>query len=107
MQKKSEPQSIDDLSTEGARGFRDLAWLCENVLPYGDGLRQSIMSNGCAVSSVVDFFEDNPGAIAAVYSWVIKNENLFGINTSNFSGETDDEDDEDADDDEEGECASQ
>lgn len=62
-------EELNNLSTNGTRGVSDLAKMAE-ALGYGYGVNQLLLNNGCFVSSILNFFEDNPGAIEAVYDWV-------------------------------------
>lgn len=40
-------------------------------LGYRDPFSQLIMDDGSVVGDLLDFFEDNPGACAAVIEWVL------------------------------------
>lgn len=42
-------------------------------LGYGRGIQQLQMKNGAFVSSLLDFFQDNPGAIEVVFEWTLAN----------------------------------
>ncbi len=67
--------NVDDLFNEGSRGIQDLCYLSE-AIGYKDKYPQLVLNNGSAVSSLVNFLQDNPGAIQAIYDWVEDNYNL-------------------------------
>ena len=54
------------------RNSYDLCKLAE-MLGYGDKFGQLQCNNGPFVSSLLNFFNDNPGAIAAVHEFVMEN----------------------------------
>ena len=62
----------EQLPTEGNRGFRALCGLAA-ALGAKDPCHQLINNDGSCVGDLMCFFEDNPGAIQAVYDWVEKN----------------------------------
>lgn len=49
--------------------------LCElaEMLSYRGAVDQLCCSNGAYVSSLLAFFDDNPGAMEAVVEWVLEN----------------------------------
>lgn len=51
---------------------KQLCKLCEE-LGYGRYLRQGIFDNGSAMSSLIDFLNDNPGCIEIILSWIKDN----------------------------------
>jgi predicted Zn-ribbon and HTH transcriptional regulator len=57
------------LPTEGSRGLNTLCCLAHE-LGFKDPFKQLSMSGGGCVGDLLVFFEDNPGAIAAVYEWI-------------------------------------
>lgn len=58
--------------TEGSRGIDDLCYVSE-LLGYRGSFPQLICNNGAAVSSLLNFLEDNPGCIEAMYDWMQDN----------------------------------
>lgn len=55
---------------------QDLCALVEKVGYNDQSFRQLINNNGSAVSSLTDFFDDNPGAMEAVHEWILENVEL-------------------------------
>lgn len=45
-------------------------------LGYDEWPRQLICNNGAAVSGLLNFFDDNPGAMEAIREWVLENSDL-------------------------------
>jgi hypothetical protein len=66
-----------------------LAQICES-LGYTRSFGQLQFDNGAFVSSILDFFDDNPGAIEAIYNFML--ENAEALNVEEESEEQDDED---------------
>lgn len=60
-------QDIEDLQHD----YRDLCKLAE-MLGYRSPFGQLQCDNGAFVSSLLDFFEDNPGACEAVIEWTLE-----------------------------------
>lgn len=60
------------LPTEGSRGFKALCGLAAK-LGYKDPFKQLYNDDGSCVGDLLVFFEDNPGAIGAIYEWVDDN----------------------------------
>lgn len=89
--------------------IRNAAELCAFVekLGYRDQLNGQLQfANGAFASSLLDFFNDNPGAIEAVQQWVLNNPSLLAQadddeenEPDDFDDEKDDDDDDDYDDD--------
>jgi hypothetical protein len=68
--------TLEQFATEGSPATADLCKMAE-LMGYkesgGFAINQLQCSNGAFVSSLLRFFEDNPGAIEAVHDWVHKN----------------------------------
>lgn len=62
----------------GAMPFRTSQDLCKlaEMLGYGDRFGQLQNENGSFVSSLLNFFDDNPGAMTTIADWVIDNHDL-------------------------------
>ena len=58
---------IEDLATEGSNGIIDLCHLSEKL---GYKSHQYLTYGKSNLLSLVNFLEDNPGAISAIYHWV-------------------------------------
>lgn len=56
---------------ERVRTFDDLCLLARR-LGYKDGPEQLLLTNGASVTNLIDFLEDNPGAIEALVDWVLE-----------------------------------
>lgn len=65
-------KELDNFRTDGERATADLAKMAE-ALGYGGFPQQLQFNNGCFVSSILNFFEDNPGAVEALHDWVREN----------------------------------
>ena len=78
------------------RTSADLAAVVEQLGYRGNQLQ---FSNGAFVTSITDFFDDNPGALGAVQEWILEN----GCTRSGEPLEDSDEDCDDEDDDDWGE----
>lgn len=67
--------ALDKMATEGTAATSDLCKMAE-LMGYKDSGRFAInqlqCNNGAFVSSLLRFFEDNPGAVEAVHEWVRK-----------------------------------
>ena len=74
------------------RTSADLAAVVEQLGYRGNQLQ---FSNGAFVTSITDFFDDNPGALGAVQEWILEN----GCTRSGEPLEDSDEDCDDEDDD--------
>jgi ribosomal protein L7/L12 len=55
-----------------------LALLCKK-LGYKGEFDQLSFNNGATASNIFEFFDDNPGAIAAVVEFIIEHKNLYNI----------------------------
>ena len=74
------------------RRSEDLCRLAE-MLGYGRGpIKQLTCSNGAHVSSLLQFFDDNPGAMEAVHEFVLVNLDAYDLDE-----EEEDEDEEETD----------
>lgn len=62
-------RDLKELKTEGEQGSEDLCKLAE-LLGYKGYPNQLACSNGAYVSSLLHFFEDNPGCVEAIHDWV-------------------------------------
>jgi hypothetical protein len=62
-------KQLDSFKTDGCCAIDDLAKMAE-LMGYGGQPQQLQLNNGCFVSSIISFFEDNPGAIEAIHNWV-------------------------------------
>ena len=77
------------LPTEGNRGVEALTGLAA-ALGYDRGsFGQLLDNNGNSISGLLSFFEDNPGAIGAVFEWVDDN---FEAELAELAPEDDEED---------------
>lgn len=59
--------------TDGSRAIEDLARLAELMGYKQSGqfaINQMQLNNGHYVSSILNFFEDNSGAIEAIHEWI-------------------------------------
>lgn len=56
----------------------DLCKLAE-MLGYGRPFGQLQCSNGAYVSSLLDFFDDNPGAMEAIHSFILDNVSAYDL----------------------------
>lgn len=80
-----------DIENLRLRKSDDLCKLAE-MIGYGRGrFSQLACSNGAYVSSLLEFFDDNPGAMEAVQEFILDNIDSYDID------EEDDEDEEDED----------
>ena len=64
--------AIRDLRTEGSGAIEDLCEISEH-LGYRGSFQQLICNNGSAVSSLLNFLEDNPGCVEAIHDWISYN----------------------------------
>lgn len=55
--------------TEGQKGFENLVQIV-TTLGYKDPMRYGSLPNGCYVGNLIDFLQDNPGAIDALIMWI-------------------------------------
>lgn len=62
------------------RTSADLCKLAEE-LGYGGFPQQLQCSNGAFVSSLMNFFDDNPGAMEAIQNWILENAACWGLST--------------------------
>ena len=95
----SNDKAVTKIENMNLRGSEDLCKLAELIgykRPYG----QLQCNNGAFVSSLLDFFDDNPGAMEAVQTFII--ENIDGYELSDEltedDGESEDEEEEEGDD---------
>lgn len=54
---------------EGHGAIKDLCLLAERI-GYNSPYKQHYCDNGAAVSSFLDFLEDNPGCVTTIHSWI-------------------------------------
>lgn len=54
---------------EGRKGVENIAKLVED-LGYKDPMHFGQLNNGACIGSLINFFEDNPGALEAVFDWI-------------------------------------
>lgn len=71
----SEKPSVRKFLDMPLRTSQDLCKMAE-MLGYGDRFGQLQNENGSFVSSLLNFFDDNPGAMAAVMDWAVDNHDL-------------------------------
>jgi len=57
---------------EGPVGLKNLCRLC-CFIGYEDQNYRLQLDNGCSVGDLINFLEDNPGAIEAIYNWIGNN----------------------------------
>lgn len=72
--------SISTKELQDAR--QDYVGLCgvASKLGYGNGPLQQLMnSDGTSATNLIEFFEDNPGAVQAVFEWIECNASILGI----------------------------
>jgi hypothetical protein len=67
-----------DIENALIRNADDLCKLAE-MLGYGEKWGQLQCSNGAFVSSLLSFFNDNPGAIEAVHGFVMQNLDVYDL----------------------------
>jgi hypothetical protein len=65
-------KEVENLTLRSSSDLCKLAEMLGYKRPYG----QLRCSNGAFVSSLLDFFDDNPGAMEAVSEWVMENHDL-------------------------------
>jgi len=71
------------------RRSEDLCRLAE-MLGYGRGpIKQLTCSNGAHVSSLLQFFDDNPGAMEAVHEFVLENLDAYDLDEEEETDEDD------------------
>jgi len=68
--------------------------LLARKLGYKDSMYQLQLDSNCSVGDILEFFEDNPGAIGAVVEWVLANNDSL---TDEDDAEEGDEDGDDED----------
>lgn len=68
---------ITDVEDMNLRKSDDLCKLAE-MLGYGGFPMQLQCNNGAYVSSLLNFFDDNPGAMEAIQNWIIES-NSFNL----------------------------
>lgn len=66
-----------------------LALICEK-LGYARSFGQLQFDNGAHVSSILDFFDDNPGAIEAIYNFMLDNADALEIDDEEEEQEDED-----------------
>lgn len=86
-------EDLDGLRIEGSRGFEDLCKLAEMLGYRRERYGQLQNRNGSFVSSLMDFFEDNPGCIEAIHEWV-RTQYAADIEANDESAESEDTEDE-------------
>ncbi len=64
----SSKRDVEDLML---RRSEDLCMLAE-MIGYRAKYGQLINNNGTTVTSLLDFFDDNPGAMEAIHTWVLE-----------------------------------
>jgi len=64
------PQELDNMRTEGNRGFMALCNMARE-LGSKDPFNQLQNNDGSCVGDLICFLEDNPGAIDAIKNWVM------------------------------------
>jgi hypothetical protein len=64
----------------------DLCSLVED-LGYNNSPKQLQCNNGSYVSSLMHFFDDNPGAMEAVQEWILNNSELDDDDEEDLEGE--------------------
>ncbi len=76
LDNKLTTKALNSFKVEGARGFEDLCKMAE-LMGYKDtgrfAINQLQLRNGAFVSSLIRFFEDNPGLIETIHEWVRQN----------------------------------
>ena len=73
------------------RNSDDLCKLAEMLGYRTKGWGQLQCNNGAFVSSLLDFFNDNPGAIEAVHNFVLENIEAYDLEKEEEEEELDDE----------------
>ncbi len=63
-------------------------------LGYRDPCQQLINNDGSCIGDLLTFFEDNPGAVAAVVEWVLDNGDCYDLTDEDESELEEDEDNE-------------
>lgn len=58
--------------TEGKSAIEDLCMVTEH-LGYRGAYQQLLLNNGSAVSSLLNFLEDNPDCMKVIFSWIQDN----------------------------------
>ena len=58
--------------TEGREGVKTLARLSRE-LGYVDRTYYGQLGSDCSIGDLIEFLEDNPGAISAVCNWILEN----------------------------------
>lgn len=71
------PNKVTRKALENIRDSAELASLAEE-LGYGSSFKQLTFHNGASASSLLEFFDDNPGAIEAVVEWIGDQPDLVG-----------------------------
>lgn len=59
------------LRTEGSSGIRNLGRICR-LLGYKD-FQNFGYFDGASYGDLINFLEDNPGAVEAIYEWMLEN----------------------------------
>lgn len=75
MAKNTTRPTKNEVEDMQIRDPQDLCLLVER-LGYGGFPHQLMNANGSHVSSLLNFFDDNPGALEAVQTWILENSNL-------------------------------
>lgn len=79
-------KEFEGLRCEGNRGFQDLCVLARSVNGPAS-VQQLYNNNGTSVSDLIEFLENNPGAIQAIYNWV-EEEDHFCDECGELKGES-------------------
>lgn len=58
--------------SEGEEGIKNLARLCSG-LGYTDEMHFGLFEGGCCYGDLINFLENNPGAVEAMLEWIEEN----------------------------------
>jgi hypothetical protein len=84
---KATKSEVEDVQL---RRSEDLCKLAE-MLGYRRSFGQLQCSNGAYVSSLLDFFDDNPGAMEALHEWVVDHIDAYELPEDDEEEEDDSE----------------
>ncbi len=91
MSNDTAAKKVRDMNIRGSEGLCKLA----ELIGYNQGhFSQMQCNNGAFVSSLLAFFDDNPGAIEAVQEFVAKSIDFYDLDDELFEDEDDEEEDE-------------
>lgn len=92
----SNDKAVTKIENMNLRRSEDLCKLAE-LIGYGDKWGQLQCNNGAFVSSLLAFFDDNPGAMEAVQTFIIENIDSYELSDelTEDDGEGEDEEEED------------